>query len=87
MIQVFKYLNKFNNADHFKLFTLQPSSRTRNNGKTIQAKRRFMDIRKKLFLKQSCRHWNNLLAELISAEAINSFKNRIDLHFSASGVH
>ncbi len=87
MIQVFKYLNTFCNADHSKLFTLQPNPRTRNNGKTIQAKRCFTDIGRSYFSNRAVRHWNNLSAEVVSAETINFFKNRIDRHFSASVVH
>ncbi len=87
IIQVFKYLNKFSNADHSILFTMQPNPRTSNNGKTIQAKRCFTDIGRSYFSNKAVRHWNTLPAEVVSAETINSFKNRIDRHFSASGVH
>ncbi len=87
MIQVFKYLNKFSNADHSKLFTLQPNPRTRNKAKTIQAKRCFTDIGRSYFSNRVVSHWNNLPAEVVSAETTTSFKNRIDRYSSASGVH
>lgn len=87
MIQVFKYLNKLSNVDHSKLFTLQTNLRTRNNGKTIQAKRCNTDIGRSYFSNRVVRHWNSLPAEVVSAETINSFKKRIDRHFAASGVN
>ncbi len=87
MIQVFKYLNKLSNVDHSKLFTLQTNPRTRNNGKTIQAKRCNSDIGRSFFLNRVVRHWNSLPAEVVSAETTNSFKKRIDGHLAASGMN
>ncbi len=87
MIQVFKYLNQFSNVDHSNLFTFQTNSRTRNNGKTILAKRCNTDIGRSYFSNMVVRHWNSLPAEDVSAESLNSFKKLIDRHFAATGVN
>ncbi len=39
LMQVFKYLNKLNNADYNKLFELHANQRTRNNGRPLKEKR------------------------------------------------
>ncbi len=85
MIQVFKYIKGFSNVDHSKLFELQTNSRTRH-GLPIQSKRCNTDIGRSFFSNRVIRHWNDLPAEVLSAETINS-KNSIDSHFVATGVH
>ena len=87
MIQVFKYLKKFNNVDYSKFFELQTNSRTRNNGLPIQSSRCNTDIGRSFFSNRVIRHWNNLPSEVVNANTINSFKYRIDRHFAASGVN
>ncbi|XP_050725194.1 uncharacterized protein LOC127002931 [Eriocheir sinensis] len=87
MIQVFKYLKKFNNVDYSKFFELQTNLRTRNNGLPIQSSRCNTDIGRSFFSNRVIRHWNNLPSEVINANTINSFKYRIDRHFAASGVN
>ncbi len=87
MIQVFKYIKGFSNVDHSKLFELQTRSRTRNNGLSIQSKRCNTDIGRSFFSNRVMRHWNDLSAEVVSAETINSLKKRIDRHFVTTGVH
>ena len=86
LIQVYKYLNKFSNVDHSKLFELQTNLRTRNNGQSIQTRRCNTDIGRSYFSNRVIRHWNNLPAEVVNARTINSFKNRIDRYFIESGI-
>ena len=86
LIQVYKYLNKFSNVDHSKLFELQSNPRTRNNGQPIQSRRCNTDIGRSFFSNRVIRHWNDLPPEVVSANTIDSFKNRIDKYFVNSGV-
>ena len=87
LIQVFKYLNKFNNVDHTKLFELHANQRTRNNGRPIKEKRCNTDIGRSFFSNRVVRHWNLLPAEVVDAKTINCFKSRVDRHFLTMGVH
>ncbi len=87
MIQVFKYLNKFSNVNHSKLFKLQTNSRTRNSGEAFQAKRCNTDTDRSYFSNRVFRHRSSLPAEVVNGESINSIKKRIDPHFGTSGVN
>ncbi len=86
MIQVFQYIEGFSNVDHSKLFELQTTSRTRNNGLPIQSKRCNTDIGRSFFSNRVIHHWNDLPAEVVSAETIN-LENLIDRHFVTTGVY
>ena len=87
MIQVFKYLNKFNNVDHSNILQFHTNLRTRNNGRPLQEKRCHTDIGRNFFSNRVVRYWNKLPAEVVNAKTINTFKHRIDRHFIATGLY
>ena len=87
LIQVFKYLNRFNNVDHGNMLELHTNQRTRNNGRPLKEKRCHTDIGRRFFSNRVVRHWNKLPAEVVNAKTISTFKNRIDRHFIATGIY
>jgi ribonuclease P/MRP protein subunit RPP40 len=87
LIQVFKYVNNFHSIDFTKLFEINSNPRTRNNGMPLIGKRCLSDIGKNFFTNRIISDWNQLPSEVIKAQTINSFKYRLDRHFTETGVH
>jgi hypothetical protein len=63
------------------LFDIVPSSTTRGHHLKILKKRTNLDTRKYFFTNRIVDAWNNLPANVISAENVKSFENRLDKHW------
>ena len=79
LIDVFKYLNRFNNFSPIGLFDYDFNDRTRNNGKQLIVKA-IQYISSALFF--SHQHCNNLeCPTLVNIRTVNTFKNHLDAHW------
>ena len=78
LIQVFKLIKGFDKIDYHKFFQLADNTRTRGHRFKIVKVRSRLDIRNKFFSQRVVNSWNALPADVVEAETVNSFKNRLD---------
>jgi ribonuclease P/MRP protein subunit RPP40 len=78
MIEVYKILTKKYDTEVSVLLERDVDRRTRGNSKKLKVLRRRHDIRKYSFTVRIVNLWNGLPEEVISAESVNTFKNRLD---------
>jgi ribosome-associated toxin RatA of RatAB toxin-antitoxin module len=82
LIQVFKLIKGIDNIDYKSFFQLAKNSRTRGHKyKIIKASSR-LDIRKYFFSQRVVNVWNELPVNVVEAESLNCFKNRLDNYWS-----
>ena len=86
LIEVFKILNNFDLVSP-GLLTLAPNGITRNNGFKLAGKRFQTDIAKNFFANKVVSQWNSLPRNVVHAQSINMFKNRIDKYFREQGIN
>jgi hypothetical protein len=81
MIEVFKILKGLEGIHADSFFKVQ-CTRTRGHSMKIYKKRVHKDILKFSFGNRVVNQWNNLPEEVIRANSINAFKNRIDKYLA-----
>ena len=81
MIEVFKILNGFDNIDKDLFFTLNTREGSRGHSLQLQKPRANLRIRQQSFSHRVINTWNNLQDNVVNAESINSFKNRLNNHW------
>ncbi len=64
--------------DASKLFSINYTSRTRNNDVKLRRKQVQLDRTKLFFTNEVVREWNKFPHSLVQCGAINSFKNKLD---------
>ena len=84
LIQVFRLIKGIDKIDYNKFFQLVGNSRTRGHQFKIVKVRCRLDIRNKFFSQRVVTSWNLLPAEVVEAETVNSFKNRLDKFWEES---
>lgn len=77
-----KYVKKFSNINHAKLFRLQSNTRIRNNGLPIQLRPCKTTISKSIFSQRVIPQWNNLLAVVVLAQRLTSSKTALTVTLS-----
>ncbi len=86
MIEVFKALKGLSRLDRNKLFSLNTLKLTRGHEFKLAKCRSRLDIRKHFFSQRIVNEWNRLPGSVVSAETVNSFKNRYDKFVSSSNL-
>ena len=81
LIEVLKYLRRFNNATARGLFDRDSNDRTRNNGEKLIVKRFNTSIVKHFYPMKITTTWNALPSDIVSSRTVNTFKNRLDQHW------
>ena len=81
LIEVFKYLNRFNNASPMCLFDYYFNDRTRNNGKKLIVKRFNTSVAQHFFPINITTTWNALSYDVVNSGTVNTFKNHLDAHW------
>ena len=81
LIEVFKYLNRFNNVSPRGLFDYDLNDRTRNNGKKLIVKRFNTAVAQHFFPIKITTTWNALPYDVVNSRTVNTFKNRLDSHW------
>ena len=81
-IEVFKIIhNMYDPLTTKSLLTIDSSSCTRSNKFKLTKPRFNTNQYKHFFTNRIINKWNNLPNKVVSADSLNSFKNRIDTHF------
>jgi len=78
LIEVFKIIKGIDKVNYQNFLKLVDNSKTRGHRYKIEKIRSRLDIRKNYFSQRVVNHWNNLPDKVVSAESVNSFKNRYD---------
>ncbi len=87
LIECFKILNGFTNVDASKLFMMDDTTRTRNNGAKLKCKQVHSDCTKFFFTNAVVRDWNKLPPSVVQSNSIDSFKNNLDRYLLHLNVH
>src|SRR5258708_1320113 len=77
LLEVYKILHKFEGIDE-ELFFTRNNGKTRENSCKLFKRRSCLDVAKFCFSNRVCNDWNDLPEEVVTAESINGFKNRVD---------
>ena len=85
LIETYKMLKGFENVRKENFFKLDKNSVTRNNGFKLVVKRFNTNVSSNYFTNKVINHWNSLPADVVVADSINSFKNRLDKHLKSRG--
>ncbi len=80
LIECFKILNSFTNVDTSKLFMIDDTLRTRNNGIKLKCRQVNSDYTKVFFSNVVVREWNKLPPSVVQCNTIDFFKNKLDRH-------
>ena len=64
-------------VDYTKFFSISENNKTRGNSYKLEKKQCNINIRSSFFSQRVVNHWNELPEEVVSAESVNSFKNRL----------
>ena len=78
MIETFKMVKGISKVDYTKFFSISVNNRTRGNFYKLEKKQCNTNIRSSFFSQRIVNHWNGLPEEVVSAETVNTFKNRLD---------
>ncbi len=70
----FIILNVFTNVDPTKLFSMEDSTQTRNNGAILECRQVHSDYTKVLFTDAVVRDWNRFSHSVMQCNSIASFK-------------
>ena len=81
LIEVFKYMNRFNNVSPIGLFDYDLNGRTRNNGKKLIVKRFNTSVAQHFFPINITTTWNVLPYDVVNSRTVNTFKNSLDAHW------
>ena len=84
LIQVFKLVKGIDKIDYNRFFQLADNTRTRGHRLKIVKVRSRLDIRNKFFSQRVVNSWNMLPSDVIEAETVNCFKNRLDKFWETS---
>ena len=82
LIETFKYLRGFTRANPAGLFDLDDNGRTRNNGQKLKIRASRTTIKQKFYPTTIVSSWNNLPANVVGANSVNTFKNRLDEYWT-----
>ena len=81
LIEVFKYLNRFNNVSRIGLFDYDFNDRTRNNWKQIIVKRFNTSVAQYFLPINIITTWNALPYDVVNSRTVNTFTNHLDAHW------
>ena len=81
LILVFKIMRGMTRLDFNKFFEENAGERTRGHNKKLKVKRARHKPRAMTFSRRTIQHWNSLPQDVIQAETVDSFKNRLDQHW------
>ena len=88
LIETFKILNKLEDINHEKFFTMSShNTGTRGHNLKVFKKRltKGLEIRKHFFSQRVVSEWNMLPPTVVNAQTTNQFKNRLEKHWSLNG--
>ena len=78
MLEVYKILHGFSNVDSEKFFQINKREGSRGHSLKLIKPKPNTDMRKNSFSHRIVNTWNSLSEEVVSADSINSFKDRLN---------
>jgi hypothetical protein len=78
LIETFKTVKGLSDVKATKFFNLSENNRTRGNSLKLEKKQCNSNIRRSFFSQRIVNEWNKLPEEVVAAESVNTFKNRLD---------
>ena len=78
MIQMFKIMSGMDRINPLDLFQLAPETSTRGHKWKVFKPRAAKEVRRSFFSQRVINDWNGLPDNVVNAETLNSFKNRLD---------
>lgn len=78
LIQVFKIIKGIDKLDYRNFFEISKIGKTRGHSYKLTKKRAKGNLRKNFFSQRVVNSWNKLPQEVVDADTINCFKNRLD---------
>jgi hypothetical protein len=78
LIETFKMVKGLNDVDYTKFFQISAHNKTRGNSLKLEKKQCRNNIRQSFFSQRIIGEWNKLPEEVVAAESVNTFKNRLD---------
>ena len=82
MVQTYKIVRDIDIVEKDKFFTLVPDTRTRGHKYKLFKRRSRLNIRKNVFSNRVVDTWNNLPGSVVEAPFVNSFKSRLNRHWT-----
>ena len=82
MVQTNKIVRDIDIVDKDKLFTIVTDTRTRGHKYKLFKRRSRLNIRKNVFSNRVVDPWNNLPGSVVEAPSMNSFKSRLNRHWT-----
>jgi hypothetical protein len=86
MIEVYKIMSNKYDPEVSLHLERDEGGRTRGNSRKLKILRSRLDIRKYSFSVRIVNLWNSLSDEVVTAESVNSFKNRLDKFWSKQEI-
>ena len=84
LIEVFEYLNRFNNVSPIGLFDYDFNDWTRNNGKKLIVKQFNTSEAQHYVPMNITTTWNALPYDVVNSWTVNTFKNRLYAHWEGN---
>ena len=84
LIETFKILSGKTKLDPAQFFEEDRDTRTRGHDKKLKVKRISLKSRAMFFSNRVVPFWNKLPSEVVGAETVNAFKNRLDKYWASS---
>jgi len=78
LIEVFKIIKGFDKIDSYSFFEFSSVGMTRGHSYKLVKKRSYGNLRKNFFSQRVINIWNGLPQEVVDADTVNLFKNRLD---------
>ena len=82
IIQVYKILNGIDKVDKNKLFSVTTYNRTLGHPKKLFKERSRLNVRANSFSNSVVNIWNQLPEDVVMAPSLNTFKSRLNKHWS-----
>ena len=78
MIQMYKIMSGMDRINPSDLFQLAPETSTRGHKWKVFKPRAAKEVRRSFFSQRVINNWNGLPDNVVNAETLNIFKNRLD---------